>query len=62
MDDLDKTFGKEKVLSIEEFEELDRRSLFVDALIQCGVDNWCGYEDAIILYNNLLKEFGYENS
>ena len=50
-----------KTISIEEFEELDKRSLFVDALLESGIDNWCNYEYAIELYNKLLKEFEYEN-
>ena len=53
---------KQKVtITKEEFEELDKRSLFVDALIESGVDNWCGYIDAMGLYKTLKKEFGYED-
>ena len=60
MDDLDKTFGKEKVLSIEEFEDLDKRSLFLDALIMSGVDNWEWYGEAVDVYEKLLLKAGYD--
>lgn len=60
MDDLDKTFSKEKVLSIEEFEDLDKRSLFLDALIMSGVDNWEWYGEAVDRYEELLLQAGYD--
>lgn len=60
MDDLDKTFSKEKVLSIEEFEDLDKKSLFLDALIMSGVDNWEWYGEAVDVYEKLLLKAGYD--
>lgn len=33
-------------ITVEEYEELQNDSLFLQALIGCGVDNWDGYGDA----------------
>jgi hypothetical protein len=39
--------NSEKVtITVQEYEELLAESLFLQALIGCGVDNWDSYDDA----------------
>ncbi len=48
------------ILGKEEFEDLVKRSLFLDALIISGVDNWEWYGEAVDVYKKLLLEAGYD--
>lgn len=43
------TFNEDGTVTITQgyFEQLQDYSNFLEALRQCGVDNWCGYADAI---------------
>lgn len=43
-------------ISIEEYNELIDDSLFLCALMACGVDNWCGYEDAQDVHNDMQEQ------
>lgn len=36
-------------ISQSEYDELSKRSEFLDCLEACGVDNWSGYGDARIM-------------
>ena len=47
-------------LTKEEYDILQKRDLKLSALESCGVDNWNGYDDAMDMYQDLLKEAGYE--
>jgi hypothetical protein len=38
--------SKKVTITVQEYEELLAESLFLQALIGCGVDNWDGYDDA----------------
>ena len=35
---------------------VDQRLMWLDALEACGVDNWEGYDEAIKLYKEWIKE------
>lgn len=42
---------------IENYNELLRDRLFLDALRAVGVDNWDGYADAHEIYRDLVEEY-----
>ena len=37
-------------IPLKEYEELIQSSLMLECLTGCGVDNWCGYDDAMELF------------
>jgi hypothetical protein len=40
-------------ITVDEFEDLENDSLFLNCLKECGVDNWNGYADAWELYQEM---------
>ena len=40
----------------EEYDQLEKDSLLLNALRNQGVDNWCGWDDAIEEYRESLGE------
>lgn len=49
------------IFAKKEYLEIYKESLFLQALIASGVDNWEGYDDAMSLYREYLKEEGLES-
>ena len=43
-------------ISLKEYEDLIDDSLKLSALEGVGVDNWCGWDDAMEAYNEMKKE------
>lgn len=43
-------------ISKKEYEDLIDDSLKLSALEGMGVDNWCGWDDAMSYYNDMKKE------
>lgn len=43
-------------ISIEEYEYLQRQSFKLDKLEAYGVDNWCGYSDAMSDSDGIFEE------
>lgn len=41
---------------IEEITELKRRTAFLEALEEAGVDNWGGYPAAVKIYEEKMKD------
>jgi hypothetical protein len=41
-------------ISTTEYDQLIKDSEFLCCLQEIGVDNWCGYDDAIALYRKKL--------
>ena len=44
-------------IPVEEYENLCNDSYMLEVLKSCGVDNWCGYEDAMELYAEEREEY-----
>lgn len=42
-------------------ESDEARSMFLDALEQMGVDNWQGYDEAVMLYKQWVEEVEKES-
>lgn len=43
---------KEITISQKEYDRLTKADLFLDCLEAYGVDNWCGYGDAVEMMNS----------
>ena len=43
-------------ITVDEYNRLLERSEWLEALEQTGVDNWCGWDDAINLRNSWKGE------
>ncbi len=43
---------KEITISQKEYDRLTKADWFLDCLEACGVDNWCGYGDAVEMMNS----------
>lgn len=37
----------------DQYLQLVRDAEFLQCLKACGVDNWCGYEDAIVMFRDV---------
>lgn len=42
-------------VSIEEYNQLVDDSLMLEALMRVGVNNWEGYEEALLIYDELVE-------
>lgn len=47
---------KTVTITEEEYKELKHNALKLSALESFGVDNWCGYDDAMQQYQEWLEE------
>ena len=47
----------EVTITQEEYDQLEKDSILLNALRNAGVDNWCGLEDAIEEYREALGEY-----
>lgn len=45
-------------ISKREYDSLLNDSMWVSALEQAGVDNWCGYDEAREIYSEMMEEYG----
>lgn len=43
-------------ITLAEYDQLEKDSLLLNALRNAGVDNWCGWDDAIEEYREALGE------
>lgn len=50
--------NKEPMVTITESEylELIQDQQFLECLRGCGVDNWCGYDDAVDMFEEMNSE------
>lgn len=46
------------IISLEEYEDLCERSLFLEALERAGVDNWDGIDFAQEIFQDMLNDDG----
>lgn len=44
------------VISVKEYDRLLRDSAFLDALEAAGVDNWCGYDEAWRIFEDVEED------
>lgn len=50
------TLANEITISQREYDQLVKDSETLQALEQCGVDNWCGYDEALALMREWAEE------
>lgn len=48
--------SKDITITQEEYAMLREDSLFLEALVEAGVNNWEGYEEALRVYNKMEDE------